>query len=175
MAGPCVVDSETVVLTVVGSPGSLHAEAREVSNTFSATQGDALPHTVTDAGVDHVQTRTIAVPNPLADSPVTGIVVCKFDPIIVTDWSADLAPVWSAELIIGGVTQDQFQSNDVTLDSADTPAYLQCVIPALLGQIDIAAGGSTSVTFRKTVTNNATSQTWTFVTNGDKMVVQLGP
>lgn len=175
MAGPCVDDSETVELTVEGEPGALAGRAHDVSHTFSSTQGDAVPHTVTDAGEPHVQTRTSAVPNPLTESPVRGIVVVKFDPIIVQDWSAAFAPVWSAELIIGGVTQDSFQSNDVTLPDDADPLFYQLVIPTLLGEITIAAGGSTNVTYRKTVQQNATSQEWTFITNGDKMVAQLGP
>lgn len=175
MASPCTDNSETVDLIVEGTPGVLEAHAHDVSNTASGTQGDALPHTVTDAGVVHTQTQTINVANPLTESPVTGILVCKFDPIIVTDWAADIAPVWAAELIIGGVTQDSFTSNDVTLDSADTPAYFQCVVPVLLGEITIAAGGATAVTFRKSVQNNGLSTTWTFTMNGDKMVAQLGP
>lgn len=174
MAGPCVDDSETVELTVVGAPGELHARAHDVSNDYSATQGDAVPHTVTDGGVVHTQTQTVNVPNPLTESAVRGILVAKFDPIIVTDWAADVEIVYGCELIIGGVSQDVY-TNTVDLDSADTPPTLICALPVLLGQIVIAASGTTSVVFRKTVENNGLSTTWTFRMDGDKIVVQLGP
>lgn len=180
MASPCTDNSETVDLIVTGTPGVLEANAHDVSHTFSATQGDLLPHTVTDGGVDHVQTQTVNVPNPLAGSPVTGIVVCAFSPIVVSDWTDSFfSPLWSAELIIDGVEQDRFDlGGSYAFDPPDPPVNgppFLCVIPTLLGQIDIPAGGSTPVTFRKTISNNGLSQTWTFQTLGDKMVAQLGP
>lgn len=174
MSGPCMIDSETVTLTVEGLPGDLKAVAHDVSSTHSATQGDDALHVVTDTGVSHVQTQTTNVANPLTENPVTGIVVVGFSPIIVGIPSQDTEISWLAELLIDGVLQDSY-AGTYQYPSAALMTQYCAAIPSLLGQIDIPAGGSVPVVFRKSVENIGPSTQWSFMMNGDKMVAHFGP
>lgn len=176
MADPCVENTETVDLDTAGTPAVLSANAHDVSHTASGTQGDDLPHDVDDVDVPHVQTRTIAVANPLASEEVRGIVIASFTPFNIFSTAIPSTFAWSAELIIGGVSQDDTSGSSAVPANPDgDDANFQAVIRALLGEIVIPPGGSVNVTFRKTITNTGFGMEWIFLTGGDKMVAHIGP
>lgn len=168
MTGPCLSDSETIELELDGL--NLIANVRNPSSSFSATQGDDTTHVVTDNDTPHVQTRTVVI-NNTGTARTKGIVVVALNPI----WSGlpdgPISLIWEASLTIGGVLADQRDTITTPLVENEVETFSP---GALVGELNIAPGGSVTVTWEKTITNDGASAQWSFRMGGDKLVANLG-
>lgn len=173
MADPCVASNEYIGLDTVGTPAVLEATLLNPETTFSATEGDHTVRNVTDNDTVHEQTQTVVI-NNAGSAPARGIIVVTFDPIWVACNDPGFQVTWMAELIYNGVQQDvrNLTEQQLVLPVAVGDTWLP--IGVCVGQLNIAAGGSATVTFRKQIENTGDEQIWSFLMGGDKLVAQLG-
>jgi hypothetical protein len=173
MADPCVADSIYIDLEVTGTPGVLSATLRNPEETYSGTQGDDDTHVVTDSDVVHSQTRTFVISNP-GSAPARGIIVVALNPI----WAglpddAGCSLLVNATLVIAGHPDLGDERDTITQPLAENEV-VQFSLGSLVGQLDIPAGGSQSVTYTKSIVNDGASLQWSFRMGGDKLVAQMG-
>lgn len=171
MAGPCVIDSDHIVLTVTGAPGELGADFANVAGTGSATQGDYTLHIVTDHNVTHTQTQTFNLDNSAGVATMSGIIVVTFDPIYLAADDPGETFIWHAQLSVDGVVVDERNKNLQEIPVPDgTSMWLP--IGVCVGEASVAAGDTIPLVFTKTLKMNAGSDLqYGFLMGGDKLVV----
>jgi hypothetical protein len=173
MAEPCVADSIYIELDTAGTPAVLTATLRNPEETFSATQGDHTLHDVTDHNVVHTQTQTVTIDNSAGTAPARGVAIYAPDPIYVASGSI-IEALWHNTLTIDSVLADEGNESAQAIVVASATGALWIPVKTLVGQIDIPAGDSISVTFAKSIENVGDSETWQFLMGGDKLVAQMG-
>lgn len=179
MSGPCVEDTPSISLDVVGSPGSLEATKRNRDTSFSGTAGDNVTHNVNDTGVAHTLSQTWNVKNgPLglattATDEAHGLIVVAVNPIFIAASGGDISIVGFARLNVGGVLSDE---RDMISTGVDFPAGTSGFLPwgALVGNLDLAIGDDVDVQLFLSLTQTGASGPWTFRFGGSKMVANLG-
>jgi hypothetical protein len=180
MAGPCVNDTPSIALDIVGSPlGELEATKRNRDTNYSGTAGDDTTHNVDDTGVAHTLSQTWNIKNgPLglattASDEAHGIIVCAVNPIFIHASGGDISIVGFARLNLDGVLSDE---RDMISTGVDFPAGTSGFIPwgSLVADLDLAIGGDVDVQLFLSITQTGASGPWTFRYGGSKMVASLG-
>jgi len=173
MADPCVTDTAYIDLETAGTPAVLSATLRNPEETFSGTEGDDTTHNVTDTGVVHTLSQTFNISNAGGSAVCKGVVVLAVNPIFVHATSGDVTLVPFARLTIDGVIADE---RDVPAAGIDVPQDTSQLLSlgALVGQLDIPAGGNVDVDILVTIENIGASESWSFRMGGSKLVAQMG-
>lgn len=169
MADPCVEDTPYIHLDTAGTPAVLSATLRNPPNSGSATQGDDTTHVVTDHDTPHVQTQTDVIDNASGTGAMRGIIVVAINPIWCGESDAPVSLIWEASLTVTGhpAFSDQRDTITTPMDTGEIRTFSP---GCLVGNFDIAAGASQSVTWEVRITNDGASAQWSFRFGGSRMV-----
>ncbi len=179
MAGPCVEDSPSIELEVVGAPGSLLATKRNRDTSFTGTAGDDTTHNVNDHDTPHTLSQTWNVKNgpdglaTTATDEAHGIIVVAVNPIFIAASGGDISITGFARLNVDGVLSDE---RDMISTGVDFPAGTSGFLPwgSLVGNLDLAIGADVDIQLFLSLTQTGASGPWTFRFGGSKMVASLG-
>lgn len=170
MAGPCVNDTPTIVLSVVGDPiGELEATFANDAGSGSETQGDDTTHVVTDNDTPHIQTQTNVIDNSAGLAPMSGIIVVAINPIWCGDSDGPISLIWEASLTVAGHPSNGDQRDTITTQM-DTGEIRTFSPGSLVGNFEVAAGSTQSYTWEVRITNDGASAQWSFRFGGSRVV-----